>query len=464
MSSEQLLIFLAQSSDTNADEIFTRILLAFCSIGLVWLALMGALIYRGIENRRRKAEGIEPLPPIWTWAYHLVLRVVNPAALPDSAKQRPKAATESTQPQAAARAPAWDPSMPAPDLDMLMGEFGAPEFDDLGAAQATPQSDDMSLDDDDDLSLDFDVAPEPASAIPAEPSGAQAAPDQAHDLSEAALADEFALDVDEEPAGVEDESVPEADAESEAESEDETEHEPESETAPEPEEEPVMAAPTPASSASPTADSPPDAVELLRVWRDISDGSLILEISGRRFTSLADLRSADLERRFINVVKELIKLAKSGGGAAPQSQVQPQPQAQPSPRPGAQPTPAKPDAEDTTDAKPARKLTTDEMPSMAPGDMFRQMGQIALGRKQEELEEEPMSEPLSIPEQIDALLQRRLRSLPEYAGREIEVQPSLGGLVIIKVDGKFYEGVGEVEDDDVRALLQDVVREWEESQ
>ena len=44
------------------------------------------------------------------------------------------------------------------------------------------------------------------------------------------------------------------------------------------------------------------------------------------------------------------------------------------------------------------------------------------------------------------------------------MQPSLGGLVIIKVDGKFYEGVGEVADDDVRALLQDVVREWEESQ
>ncbi|MBN1565365.1 MAG: hypothetical protein JXA10_16080 [Anaerolineae bacterium] len=453
MSLAQLLIFLAQSSDTNADEIFTRILFAFCSIGLIWLAIMGALIYRGIENRRRAAAGIEPLPPLWTWTYHLILRVVNPGALPDSAKQpRPTTKKKGDAPPSAA--PAWDASMPAPDLDMLMGEFGAPEFADFGGDQP------MVEEDDDDLSLDFGAISEPASTIPVVPSR------QIRDPEQVDLAGEFALDDEDTPAPVADDAAlaPEPDPDREP------------EFAPEPEIVPVVEDPV-------MADTPPDAVELLRVWRDISDGSLILEIKGRQFRSLADLRDADLERRLINVVKELVQLVKSGGPArssqpraqapAPAQSSQPQPQAQPQtqaqpvkPRPDSQPKPAQPKAApaEKPDSQPARKLHTDEMPSMAPGDMFRQMGQIAFGRKQDESEEEPLPEPLSIPEQINAVLQQRLRTMPEYRGREIEVQPSLGGLVIIKVDGKFYEGVGEVAEDDVRALLQDVVREWENSQ
>ena len=436
---EYVFIFLAQSSDTNADQVFTRIVIAFCALAIVWLALMGATAYRGIENRRRKAQGIEPLPPIWTWTYHMILRVVNSDALPESAKQRPKTKMDDSQP---VRVSTWDPDMPAPDLDMLMGEFGTPEPVDHSAAQ--------NVDQDDDLSLDFDIVPEPAHTVPVE--AATSSPTS--DLTEGELADEFSLDGDEpESAPVENAAEPDSAPESEKESAPESEEE--SESKPEPElEEPAMSA-------------PPDTVEVLRVWRDISDGTLILEVNGRRFSSMPDLRSAELERRFMNVVKELVALIKAGQGAAPKAQPSSQPQPQSSPRqPKPRPVAASTSVEaDEAAAQTPRKLSTEEMPSMAPSDMFRQMGQLALGRKQESPEEEPVVvESLSIPEQIDALLQQRLQTLPEFVGREIEVQPSLGGLVIIKVDGKFYEGVGEVADDDVRALLQDVVREWEESQ
>ena len=101
---------------------------------------------------------------------------------------------------------------------------------------------------------------------------------------------------------------------------------------------------------------------------------------------------------------------------------------------------------------------------MAPGDMLRQMTGIAMGRKPRTPDEPARPEPLSIPEQIDAILQERLKSLPQFRGRGIEVIPSLGGLVIIKADGQFYEGINGVEDEEIRALLQDVVREWEDSQ
>jgi hypothetical protein len=70
---------------------------------------------------------------------------------------------------------------------------------------------------------------------------------------------------------------------------------------------------------------------------------------------------------------------------------------------------------------------------------------------------------LSIPDQIEALLQKRLVDHPEFAEREIHVRPSPHGGVRIEVDGEFFDGVGEVADDQVRALIQDVVREWEKT-
>ena len=45
----------------------------------------------------------------------------------------------------------------------------------------------------------------------------------------------------------------------------------------------------------------PRMVELLRVWRDLSDGSLVVEIGGRRFQSLVAQRRP--ERRFLNVAR-----------------------------------------------------------------------------------------------------------------------------------------------------------------
>ena len=89
---------------------------------------------------------------------------------------------------------------------------------------------------------------------------------------------------------------------------------------------------------------------------------------------------------------------------------------------------------------------------------------VALGRRPAETVEEAPPPTRSIPEQIEELLQARLESLPDFQGRAIHVIPSVTGGVRIEVDGVFYEGVSEVEDDTVRALLQDVVREWEENQ
>ncbi len=93
--------------------------------------------------------------------------------------------------------------------------------------------------------------------------------------------------------------------------------------------------------------------------------------------------------------------------------------------------------------------------------MLRQMRRVAMGQTPEPIEARPV---LSIAEQIEALLQERLVDHPDFSQRAIHVSPSLHGGVKIEVDGKSYEGVGDVEDEAVRNFLIDIVREWEQSQ
>ena len=93
--------------------------------------------------------------------------------------------------------------------------------------------------------------------------------------------------------------------------------------------------------------------------------------------------------------------------------------------------------------------------------ILRQMSRVAMGRTLP-----PVEEPVTgrgIAEEIEDLLQARLETLPEYRDRSVHVRPSLNG-VRIEVDNKAYEGIGEVDDPAIHALLLDVVREWENQQ
>ncbi|GAB4414583.1 MAG: hypothetical protein Kow00106_09730 [Anaerolineae bacterium] len=190
-----------------------------------------------------------------------------------------------------------------------------------------------------------------------------------------------------------------------------------------------VAAPQPASEPAPP---PParDTVELLRVYRDLADGGLILVIGDQQFRSLDELRNADLERRFQLILRDLEALAQIETSAA-------------------SPVSAAPEA-------PAEDVPTQ------PPSFLRQMRRVAMGQTPEPLV--PPTPQRSIAEEIEDLLQERLRGLPEFAGREIHVRPALSGGVTIEVDGALFEGVGEVTDEAVRALLTEVVRAWEKGQ
>ncbi len=169
-----------------------------------------------------------------------------------------------------------------------------------------------------------------------------------------------------------------------------------------------------------------DADEVLRVWRDRATGALIVEIDGQRVPAADAARDPGLKARLSDVVQDLYALL------AP-SQT---PLASAEPLPGERTAP--------------RSAST-----------LRQIGRVALGQPAADA---PETGSRSIADQIEDLLQSRLQRDQGFRGRAIHVRPSLQGGVHIVVDDRRYEGIGEIDDPDVRALLEDVVREWEATQ
>ncbi len=135
-----------------------------------------------------------------------------------------------------------------------------------------------------------------------------------------------------------------------------------------------------------------DMVEVLRVWRDLAGGGLVIEMDEQRFIAPEMLRGTGLEDRFTRVVKELQQM--TSGPPTAQAQA-------------------------------------------------------------------PEPEPGNVAEEIDAFLQQRLALSGAYTDRDIHVRPSPDGGVLIVVDDVTYDTVGDVQEPDVRAFLQETIQAWE---
>ena len=74
----------------------------------------------------------------------------------------------------------------------------------------------------------------------------------------------------------------------------------------------VQIAQASAAAMPPTPDvsTPPDAAEVLHLWRDVVDGSLIIQIGADYHRTMGDIAAAGQERRFMAVLRELARIAK----------------------------------------------------------------------------------------------------------------------------------------------------------
>lgn len=244
---------------------------------------------------------------------------------------------------------------------------------------------------------------------------------------------------------------------------------------------PVAAPPPPPPLSMPMSTPNDNAHEVLRVLRDNLTGRLIVEIAGRRYERVGDIRDPDVGRGFVTTLKDLQKfmagtqspatslpsfppLEEQRPPAPPAPSARPAPAQMPSaPRPASipeterkgQPAASSPAASSST---PARRTLSDMPPIQKPS-----MNPFKQAKVLRDLQEQQGPAPKSIPEQIDEILQEKLERTP-HRGRGCRVYLGPKGGVVFDLDGKSYEGVDEVPDSEVRTIIRAAVAEWEKKQ
>src|SRR5579859_1513946 len=196
-----------------------------------------------------------------------------------------------------------------------------------------------------------------------------------------------------------------------------------------------------------------NAHEVLRVLRDNLTGRLSLEIAGKRYPSLDDVRDDEVRQALMTTLQDLQAFA--GGTLSAAAAEQPTEAAAPSAsaivRSVAASRAARPTAEAA--AAPAAEYKPLPPPSMNP---FKQMAVLR------EIAKNPPPEPKSITEQIDDVLQERIIGTP-LIHRNLHVRPGPRGDALFEADGQSYASVDELPDVEVRDAIKAAIVEWEKS-
>ena len=189
-------------------------------------------------------------------------------------------------------------------------------------------------------------------------------------------------------------------------------------------------------AAKPEALAPADEKELLRVSRT-KKGGLVVFVQGRRYRHLSRITDPKVGRETIEALKAVLAFAE---GWLPPTQ-----------RQAAPPTPSEPDIDQATFLRQLRQ------PPSPPQE--KPTGLRGLWPKQAP---RTMLEPLTFVNEIDDIVQQRLQEQPDLAGHRIRLTADEVGLSI-QIGQQTFDAVGDIPDPQIKALIQDAIREWEGS-
>jgi hypothetical protein len=173
--------------------------------------------------------------------------------------------------------------------------------------------------------------------------------------------------------------------------------------------------------------APEGEQELLRVSRT-RKGKLVVVVQGRRYRHLREITDPQIGRETIGALKAVLAFAEGWLPTSPQAPSQPA----------------------------SSKSTVDEeafLEQLRRSDLFSAGVSPALSRV----------EPLIPAEAINDLVQERLRKRPDLAGWHVFLTTEAGGDLRIYVGPQSFESVDDIPEPEVRALIRDAIREWEDS-
>ncbi|MBL8147142.1 MAG: hypothetical protein JNL34_12220 [Anaerolineae bacterium] len=191
-----------------------------------------------------------------------------------------------------------------------------------------------------------------------------------------------------------------------------------------------------------------EAVEVMVLMRDVSDGTLIAQIGGNAYACPPAGADADFMRRYTIAVRDLS--ASAADGARP-------------PRPAsAAPPPAASQPAARSAAAPAAAVTGSDIPGDLPKFTTPETTEAPrLGRRPASTA--PIPE-INVAASIEAYLQFRLLSEERFVDRSIHVLPAGADGVRIEVDGESFGHIDDVTDPAVQAFLRETIADWQSRQ
>jgi len=176
--------------------------------------------------------------------------------------------------------------------------------------------------------------------------------------------------------------------------------------------------------------------ELLRVSR-VKKGNLVVFVQGRRYRHLREITDLQVGHETIEALKAVLAFAE---GWLPSVQQQR----------STQPSPTKPTVDQEVFLQQLRQSPPPPQ-RKRPGLFVRSQAKAP----------RTILEPPQFVEEIDDLVQQRLRERPDLAKRRIGLTTGKGGGICIHVDLQTFDSIDDVPDSEVRGLIQDAILEWE---
>lgn len=197
-------------------------------------------------------------------------------------------------------------------------------------------------------------------------------------------------------------------------------------------------------------------IEVMRVLRLPPMGKLVVEVNGHRFENLQEVPNASLKQRLMAAIGELIVFtdgykALVDAGLAPP--VIPESRSKPGDQ-GA----TSPDIEARRAAFLA-SLERERDALVVKANLAPDPTHILSAAERDE--PTIIERPTSIVEQIDAILQKHIRSESKLKGRSIHLEQGEVGGLRINVDGQVYQRPAEIKEKDVQLVIKMALKEWE---
>lgn len=246
---------------------------------------------------------------------------------------------------------------------------------------------------------------------------------------------------------------------------------------------PARASPAEEELELPKTEAKNGVLEMLRLLWSGKDIGLIVEVGGKRYARLTDIKDRQIRQQVLQATAELMKFAGVSAGTAPAA-----PEAQPSSQmPGPQalrPAQARSGGgmlRFIEDGLPQRQIpaTEKQPPSRLTSSSKRAEEEIKLPPQPSstKLPGKPsiggfFSQALKPPpevgetsrsfiDEIEGILQELIARAPEPLGRTIHVRAGPTGALQIEVDGKFFDHADEIPDPVARELIKLAVKRWE---